>query len=49
MSGEKRDRILIALDGSEHAFEGVIYISRIPCFQRMKNAFKIQIHINSFR
>ena len=36
MSGEKRDRILIALDGSEHAFEGVIYISRIPCFQRMK-------------
>jgi len=36
MSGEKKERMLIALDGSVRAFECVSYISRIPCFQRME-------------
>ncbi len=36
MSGRKKNKILIALDGSERAFEGVLYVSRVPCFQKMK-------------
>lgn len=36
MCGQQRDRLLIALDGSERAFRGVRYIGMFPSFQEME-------------
>lgn len=36
MCGEKKDRLLVALDGSDRAFTGVRYIGMFPSFQEME-------------